>query len=760
MKHNNKIAAPIWFDAVPDRRRYDPLTVDVDADITIIGGGIVGLLTAWKLRKSGQRIILLEKNHLGSGDSGATTAFLSRVPDADFFQLQKQVGQKVVEQICNAAAQAQKALFELISSEHIVCDWTLLSSFFGAYEKGDAELKSTWSVVSQLNMDATRVETKPRPEFPFEEAVEFHNEGTFHIRKFLLGVAERLGSASKIYEESEVLSIEEGNRITLHTPHGKVNTKKVVLAVGDPSVLFPEMAMLLNGSVTYVINAAIQHGLPPALYWDTHHPYFYFRPLDLDHLMVGGADAAFGKTDAAAAFKTLEAFALAHWKKELEVTHAWSGSIFHTTDGLPYVFQPSRLQGRVWIATGFAGNGLVFGPLAADVCASQILQRPHPLTELFSLARTGAKLERSPKTILPSKAKSDGWFPVGKASDFPEGKLVCKTVEGKEVLVCRVRGTLRAMNNRCTHAGGRLCDGMLEGTVVECPLHAGRFDLTNGNVVAPPPIRPEPTYATRVQNGNVEIHLSAQVADRADQASSSTAEENAKEPERHWRSLFRFLPIPIVLWLIEFFVQYRWLSANDLGFSFVRSFALAGTTLIASALLTSTIFKWNPKLARHWRVRRYLGVSGFVLIFLHVLSVFHFLFDYQLDAIFFSFHPIDNPIIFGSIAFIILFLMAATSIDWAMQKLSPKRWKALHRCVYLAEIGIVFHFLTINPLLLKEAPTIALMVVMGLAILGQLYWWIRISAKRRFRNKGAMVGAALILLAILLAILEIRFFQK
>src|SRR5205807_1564719 len=76
-----------WLETVPDRPRFDPLEGWITADVAVIGGGIVGLMTAWNLAAKGRSVVLLEKNHVATGDTGLTTAFLTRVPDTGALDL-------------------------------------------------------------------------------------------------------------------------------------------------------------------------------------------------------------------------------------------------------------------------------------------------------------------------------------------------------------------------------------------------------------------------------------------------------------------------------------------------------------------------------------------------------------------------------------------------------------------------------------------------------------------------------------------------
>jgi 3-phenylpropionate/trans-cinnamate dioxygenase ferredoxin subunit len=69
------------------------------------------------------------------------------------------------------------------------------------------------------------------------------------------------------------------------------------------------------------------------------------------------------------------------------------------------------------------------------------------------------------------------------ASEFQDGTMKEVTIQGKKILVAKVKDKYYATTGRCTHFGGNLSRGTLEGTVVTCPLHGSQFDLTDGHVV-------------------------------------------------------------------------------------------------------------------------------------------------------------------------------------------------------------------------------------------------------------------------------------
>lgn len=215
--------------------------------------------------------------------------------------------------------------------------------------------------------------------------------------------------------------------------------------------------------------------------------------------------------------------------------------------------------------------------------------------------------------------------------------------------------------------------------------------------------------------------------------------------------ILKFSAFTIFFWLIEFIGQYYWISKGDMDGSLIRSFALSGETFFGAALFSSAIFKWFPRAARHWRIRRYFGVSGFIFICFHIFFVYKYVFNFNLKAPYYSLNIFENPLLFGIAAYPIFFMMAMTSTDWALKKLGGRRWKFIHRFVYAAFILSIFHFILTNPVALKNPFGYFLIALTALALFGQLYWFFKTVYPKRFKTLGTLIGFAIIILTLLLA---------
>lgn len=97
---------------------------------------------------------------------------------------------------------------------------------------------------------------------------------------------------------------------------------------------------------------------------------------------------------------------------------------------------------------------------------------------------------------------------VAAADALAPGEMMGLDVEGLELALYRLAdGSWRASDNVCTHGAARLTDGWLEGAIVECPLHGGRFDLGTGAALGAPAEEDLAVYPVRVEGGAVEVLL-------------------------------------------------------------------------------------------------------------------------------------------------------------------------------------------------------------------------------------------------------------
>ena len=97
------------------------------------------------------------------------------------------------------------------------------------------------------------------------------------------------------------------------------------------------------------------------------------------------------------------------------------------------------------------------------------------------------------------------WHVVAPADSIASGDYAQIELDAQLIAVFNIHGTFYAIDDVCTHDGGELAGGAIDGDVVICPRHGARFCLRTGAALTPPAYEPVRTYETRVNEGIVEI---------------------------------------------------------------------------------------------------------------------------------------------------------------------------------------------------------------------------------------------------------------
>lgn len=97
------------------------------------------------------------------------------------------------------------------------------------------------------------------------------------------------------------------------------------------------------------------------------------------------------------------------------------------------------------------------------------------------------------------------WIDVARQNEFPPGDKRLLDVDGSSVAVFNQGGVFYAIEDVCTHDGGTLTGGAVEGEEIVCPRHGARFSIRTGAVLAPPAYEPVATFPVRIESGMVQV---------------------------------------------------------------------------------------------------------------------------------------------------------------------------------------------------------------------------------------------------------------
>jgi 3-phenylpropionate/trans-cinnamate dioxygenase ferredoxin subunit len=106
---------------------------------------------------------------------------------------------------------------------------------------------------------------------------------------------------------------------------------------------------------------------------------------------------------------------------------------------------------------------------------------------------------------MAKRKATEEYVTVGKTSDVAPGTVRVIDMDGQAVAVANIDGQFYAFADVCTHDGGPVAEGELDGCVIECPRHGAHFDITTGKVLSMPAVVDLPVYGLRIEGDEIKI---------------------------------------------------------------------------------------------------------------------------------------------------------------------------------------------------------------------------------------------------------------
>lgn len=409
------------------------LTGSIKTDVLIIGGGIAGLLCAYKLHKAGVECTLVEANRICGGVTLYTTAKITSQHGLIYAKLIKQLGVERAKMYLDANETALKEYRRLCRK--IKCGFEDKTAYVFSVDN-ERVLHQELEALDKLGYKA-RYEKKPPLPFFTVGAVGFDNQAQYNPMQFLSAISRGLN----IYENTRVIKL-DGH--TAYTENGSIEARKIILATHFPFInSHGSYFIKMYQQRSYVIaleNAADVDGM----YIDEAKNGLSLRNYD-GMLLVGGGGHRTGKQGGK--WQELYTFARQYYP-DAAIRYRWATQDCMTLDGVPYIGRCSANTPDLYVATGFNKWGMTSAMVASSILSDLVRDRKNEYAEVFSPSRS---IIRPQLAVNAFEATANMLTPTTK---------------------------------RCTHLGCALKWNKLEHTW-DCTCHGSRF-TQSGTVIDNP----------------------------------------------------------------------------------------------------------------------------------------------------------------------------------------------------------------------------------------------------------------------------------
>ena len=368
----NKYIESIWKNDVP-RVQFDALNGNKNTDVLIIGGGIAGILCAYKMKNAGVDCLLVEATEICGGITKNTTAKITLQHGLIYDKIIHRFGVDKARLYAEAQKKACKEYARLC--ENIDCDYETRNS--NVYSLNDR--KKIEKEIAALNKIGVKAEFSDTHELPFSVtgAICIKDQAQFHPLKFLYNIAKDL----PIYEHTKVVELIPHKAVT---NHGEITYKKLIVTTHFPMLNKHGLYFLkLYQHRSYVIALRGAQNVD-GMYVDESDTGLSFRSYG-DLLLLGGGGHRTGKQGGC--WQELENFARIHYKNAV-VEGKWATQDCMTLDDIPYIGQYSKSTTDVFVATGFNKWGMTNAMVSAGILCDLVRGRSNPYAEIFSTSRT------------------------------------------------------------------------------------------------------------------------------------------------------------------------------------------------------------------------------------------------------------------------------------------------------------------------------------------------------------------------------------
>jgi glycine/D-amino acid oxidase-like deaminating enzyme/nitrite reductase/ring-hydroxylating ferredoxin subunit len=485
-----------YWNATAPAGDHPRLTGEIEVDVAIVGGGIVGVTLARALKDRGVSFALVEARRIGEEVTGKSTAKITSQHNIAYSVIARKFGEQGARHYAEANEAGLRMIVELAERHAIACNLERRPAItYTRDERHVAEIEKEAELAGRLGLPASLTRDTGLP-FDVVAAMRWDDQAQFHPVRYVKGLAQTLaGGGGQIFEQSRVVDW-AGDRIA--TDAGTVKARHVVMAthlpLGQTGFFYAETHPHMHPVIMGRAEAGrVPHGMYISVESPRHSVRGHRDDEGQDWIICTGPSFKHGHVDQEReGFAEIERFAAEHFG--VTADYRWTNEDYAPIDHAPFVGWSSRSTDAVLVATGFNAWGITTGTAAAMLLADLATGRDNPWLSLFD-ARRVKPIAGGPEFVKNNAevaADLVGGYLARKPSD-PEalapGEAAVFKVDGDNVAAYRdPKGKLHAVSAVCTHMGCIVGWNETDRSW-DCPCHGSRFGM-DGDVIHGPAVEP------------------------------------------------------------------------------------------------------------------------------------------------------------------------------------------------------------------------------------------------------------------------------
>ncbi|MEU6252581.1 FAD-binding oxidoreductase [Streptomyces sp. NPDC047043] len=366
---------PYWLDTAPPLPDRSGRELPESADVVVIGGGLTGLSTAYHAARKGARVVLVEKDRVGSGASGRNGSMCTQGITIGVAEARRRYGQQRARELYGAFREAVDVVEELTQKEHIDCDFHRAGRLGVAYKPQHFEaMRATQRDLAENFDHETRLLS--RSELRGELGSDYYHgalldplSASIHVGKYVHGLAEAAERAgAEIHERNAATGLTRlpGGGFHVETLHGTIRAGQVMAATDaytDKALPWFRKRLINVGSfivVTEPLGEERARQLIPGarLVVDSKNIGHYIR-LTPDHRLAFGGRARFAPSNPASDLRSGavlkdEMAEIFPQLGDVRIDYVWGGSVGFSWDRIPHAGEANGL----YYSMGYCGHGV------------------------------------------------------------------------------------------------------------------------------------------------------------------------------------------------------------------------------------------------------------------------------------------------------------------------------------------------------------------------------------------------------------------